>query len=179
MCSAIPRMRSAYKIRSSFLDWMYSDEGSELLSWGREGETYRVVDGKKKFILEPGEDIRSKYGFQTYGLQQRLDKEAVLDYYVGDVGSAEELQMIMDHIEKTYNPAKWIAFNAQEQAVRADLGTAIRSFAQEKISKYLMGQEPLSTWDSFVKNLNDMGVDQLLAVYQSAYDRMRDADVNG
>lgn len=162
-----------------FFDWFYSDEACELLSWGREGETYRLVDGKKKFILEPGEDIRSKYGFQTYGLQQRLDKEAVLDYYVGDVGSAEELQMIMDHIEKTYNPAKWIAFNAQEQAVRADLGTAIRSFAQEKISKYLMGQEPLSTWDSFVKNLNEMGVDQLLAVYQSAYDRMRDADVNG
>lgn len=31
-----------------FIDYMYSPEGSDLLTWGIEGETYRIVDGKKE-----------------------------------------------------------------------------------------------------------------------------------
>ena len=35
-----------------FVDWYYTDEGKQLLSWGKEGETYEVVNGKKKFITD-------------------------------------------------------------------------------------------------------------------------------
>lgn len=35
-----------------FVDWMYSDEGRELLVWGEEGKTYNIVDGKKQFITD-------------------------------------------------------------------------------------------------------------------------------
>ena len=57
------RIDNAFKL----LDWMYSDEGSELLSWGKEGETYKVVDGKKKFIVGENETPQEKYGAATYG----------------------------------------------------------------------------------------------------------------
>ena len=41
------RINNALKL----FDWMYSEEGRELLSWGKEGETYEIKDGKKQFIF--------------------------------------------------------------------------------------------------------------------------------
>ena len=32
---------------AKFVDWMYTDEAMELVSWGKEGETFEIKDGKK------------------------------------------------------------------------------------------------------------------------------------
>ncbi|MBQ9984928.1 MAG: extracellular solute-binding protein, partial [Oscillospiraceae bacterium] len=59
---------------AKFLDWMYTDEAMELVSWGKEGETYEVIDGKKTFITdEAGTPPNTMYGFQLYGSFCRLD----------------------------------------------------------------------------------------------------------
>ena len=169
LCNTNDDKRIANTVK--FFDWLYSDQACELLSWGKEGETYEIKDGKKQFILQEGEDIRNKYGFQTYGLGQRLDPEVVLYYYTS--GTREDMEFMMEHTEEAYNPASWIAFNTEEQNVRADVGLAIDTYAQMMISKFLIGQEPLSNWDAFVKTIKEMGVDDLLSVYQSAYDRVK------
>lgn len=35
---------------AKFIDWMYTDEAMELVSCGKEGEIYEVVEGKKKAL---------------------------------------------------------------------------------------------------------------------------------
>ena len=36
-----------------FVDWMYSDKATDLLSWGKEGVSYTVdASGKRTFILD-------------------------------------------------------------------------------------------------------------------------------
>ena len=37
--------------------------------------------------------------------------------------------------------------------------------------KFVLGQESLDNWDSFVANLNSMGLEHVLEVRQAAYDR--------
>ena len=39
------------------------------------------------------------------------------------------------------------------------------------INKFIMGKEPLDNFDKFVQTLKDMGIDDVLAVEQAAYDR--------
>lgn len=39
------------------------------------------------------------------------------------------------------------------------------------INKFIMGKEPLDNFDSFVQTLKNMGIDDVLAVEQAAYDR--------
>ena len=46
-------------------------------------------------------------------------------------------------------------------------------YSQEMISKFLLGKEPLSKWDEFVSTIDKMGVDELLAVYEAAYNRVK------
>ena len=41
------------------------------------------------------------------------------------------------------------------------------------LTKFMLGQEPLSNFDKFVETLNSMGVDEVLGAYKSAYDRVK------
>ena len=153
-----------------FLDWLYSDEAIELVSWGKEGETYEVVDGKKKFILGEGEDIGNKYGFQTYGAGQAFDRAAVIEKALDNM-TEDELNMIIDNVDSELNPRSWLSLTNEEKNVAATIGTDIQVYVQEITSKFMLGQLPLSEWDSYVKTIEEMGLEELLAVYETAYNR--------
>ncbi|MBQ7119597.1 MAG: extracellular solute-binding protein [Oscillospiraceae bacterium] len=155
----------------SLLDWFYSDEACKLLSWGKEGETYEVVDGAKRYILNDGENVESRYGFQTNSLIVRIEPEAVMAGFSEEQRNSTDF--ILAHTEAGYNPVRWVGFNEEEEAIRNEIGTALDTYAQEMISKFLLGTEPLSKWDDFVNTLNDMGVDKLLSAYESAYNRVK------
>ena len=82
------------------------------------------------------------------------------------------MDFIIENTESKYNPAFWLAFNDEEQNIKQDIGTSIDTFVQSMISKFLLGQEPLSNWDSYVNTVKEMGVEELLGAYSSAYERV-------
>ena len=151
------------------LDWMYSDRGSEVLSWGRENETYRVVDGERQFITEEGETAQQAYGVATYGLYQRIDPKAYAAAYTKE--QIEQGEKAYTYTEQFVNPVKWLAFNGEEQQTYREYFDALKNFNDEQLSKFLLGQRPMSEWDAFQKELKDMNVDGILDIYRSAYDR--------
>ena len=157
---------------AKFVDWFYSDEGSLRTSWGKEGETYEVVDGKKQYITdEAGTQANTLYGLGTYGSFLRMDPEAVLAFESEDL--AETRDMVLEHTMPYANPTITLAFNAEEQKVVDEYQTAITNYAQEMITKFILKQEPLSKYDEFVENLYDMELEKLLAAYESAFARVK------
>lgn len=157
---------------AKFVDWFYTDEAKELVSWGKEGETYEVVDGKKKYITDAtGTQANTLYGFGTYGTFTRMDPEAVLAFESVDI--AETRDMVLEHTMPYANPTLWLAFSNEEQKVKDEYETALAMYAQEMVSKFLLGQEPLSKWDEFVSTMKEMGTDKLTEAYESAYSRIK------
>lgn len=152
----------------SFVDWMYTPEGAELCSWGKEGESYKVENGKKKFILNPGETVQTKYGIGTYGVYQ-VSTSFVEGY---SEEQKEQGDIAYKYTEDNVNPRLWLPMNAEEMRVYNELFTAINTYTEEQVSKFMLKQIPMSQWDSFQKGLKDMGVDRLLAAYTSAYNRV-------
>lgn len=152
----------------SLVDWMYSDEGCELLSWGKEGESYKTENGKKKFILNGEDTVQTKYGIGTYGVYQRTT--SFEEGYTEE--QREQGKIAYNNTETNVNPILWLPLNNEELKVYNDLYAAITSYTDEQISKFMLKQIPLSQWDTFQKGLADMGVDRLLAAYSSAYDRV-------
>ncbi len=162
------RISNAIKL----FDWFYSNQAYELLSWGKQGETFELSSGMKSFLLPAGEDIRTKYGFQTYAAAQAVYPEAVMSEQF-KYNSVEDIRCLLSSIESDYNPRNWISFTADEQKIISEIGAAIRSYARETICKFLLGEKPFSEWDAFVEDLYDMGLDKLLSVYESAYNRVK------
>ena len=162
------RIDNAFKL----VDWMYSDEGAELLSWGKEGETYEVKDGRKQFILKEGEDVQNKYGVATYGLYQRISTEANEAIYSEEqVAACHE---VLGYLEPRSNPASWVPLEEDEITEITDLKAELVSYMEENLSKFLLGQRPMSGWDEFQKGLDQMGAARMLEIYTTAYDRIKD-----
>ncbi len=162
------RMMNAAK----FVDWFYSDEAVELVSWGKEGETFEVVDGKKQYIKpNPNDQVNTLYGFISHGTFCRLDPEAVEAAESADIAAVRD--MVIEHSDPYYNPDSYLAFNDEEAKVKDETHTQLKTYAEEMITKMILGQEPLSKFDEMVKNLNELGLDRLLGAYESAYARVK------
>ena len=54
--------------------------------------------------------------------------------------------------------------------------TDCKMYRQENGAKFVTGEKSFDEWDSFVADLKAMGVDEMLAAYQSAYDRWAEAN---
>ena len=157
---------------AKFIDWFYSDEAYELLSWGKEGETYEIIDGKRKFIKETdSQDVTSLYGFKSYGTYTRQNPEAVKADLSSD--TVETAELVLEHTLPNENPTRWLSFNVEEQHVKEELGAAISNYTNEMLTKFILRQEPISNFDNFVETLEEMGVNDLLAAYESAYNRVK------
>ncbi len=155
-----------------YVNWFYSDEGSEVVSWGKEGETYEVVDGKKRFIFPENENnAQILYGFQTIGSYLRIDPAAA------EACMSEEQAATTDFaLEHTYpelDPTQYMSISSAEAAEIADYATSLGTLVQENIQKFILGQRPISEWDKFQEELSALPIEELLSVYETAYNRVK------
>lgn len=155
-----------------YVDWFYSDEGCEAVSWGREGETYEVVDGKRKFIIpDSSKTIKTLYGIGTTGTYLRVDP-ASADVVVSPEQAATT-DMILENTTDYMNPAMFMKFSSADSETVSDLTTSISTFVEEALVKFATGQKPLTEWDSFVKELNELPVDELISIYEENYNKLK------
>ena len=47
----------------------------------------------------------------------------------------------------------------------------ILSYAESELTKFIFGDRPISQWDDFTAELENMGIRDMIAIYQGAYDR--------
>ena len=156
---------------AKFLDWMYTDEAVELVSWGKEGETFEYDDeGNRRYITNENNDqANTMYGFQLYGTFARLDPTAAQALQSETTLECEDVM-----IEGTlpyHNPAMWVAFTEEEQKIIDTYYTQLTTATKEGMTKFLQGQRPMSEYDAFIEELKGLGMDQVVATYAAAYAR--------
>ena len=157
---------------AKYLDWFYSDEAIELVSWGKEGETFEVVDGKKQYITNgSNEPVKTLYGFGIPGTFMRIDKEAIEATESADI--TKNRAMVLEHRRDKNNAVDYIAFNEDERRVMTDTQTAITKYTNETLTKIVLGQLPLSAYDELEAKCLEYGLEEVLATYEAAYARIK------
>ncbi len=154
-----------------YFDYLYSQEGIELVSWGREGETYVVENGKKKIIEDFKDfgDLRVKTGMVTNGSYAAMDFDAYLSMASDTLNHAFTL---VEQYETLPQPRP--ALNDQEIEIMATIGQSVRKHYEENIAKFIIGSRSLSEWDQYVTEANKLGTDKIVEVYTNAYNRVLD-----
>ncbi|MBQ7119486.1 MAG: extracellular solute-binding protein [Oscillospiraceae bacterium] len=160
---------------AKFIDWLYTDEAVELVSWGKEGETFEWVnkeEGQRRYITNENNDqANTMYGFQLYGTFARLDPTAAQALQSETTLECEDI--VIEGTLPYHNPAMWVAFNEDEQVIIDEKLQAIQNYTKEMMTKFLLGQESMSKYDEFVETLKSMGVQDVLDVYEAAYERVQ------
>lgn len=161
-----------------WVDYLYSYEGATLFSQGPENVLWKYTD-KEKHVKEwlpvPGGKDREEfkgtltpnYGILNPGVNDNsfsLGLKSEFDNWI-DKENAEKLTPI----GKAPFPAVYLSVEEQSQvsAYLSDLDTYVKQME----AKFVTGAEPLANWDKYVAQLQKMGSDKIVEIYQAAYDR--------
>ncbi|OUS69216.1 hypothetical protein B1748_31870 [Paenibacillus sp. MY03] len=151
------------------IDFMYSDEGMQLLSWGKEGVTYELVDGQKTFVdgIAQFTDLRVDYGIMTDGSFIRFDPDALLAL----VDEKEKDSYMLS--EQYEDPAMHLPpnFTLEEEELLAQYLPNLQKHLDENISRFIIGSRPLSEWDQYVQEMQKLNLQEVVDIYERAWNR--------
>lgn len=158
-----------------YFDFWYTEEGSLLNAMGIEGTHYTNENGELKYtdLVMSYEGGAPNYmrtiGGQEIGYFAELGPEIA--------GMTEEAAAGF----KEYADNGWtvkafpsLSYTTEEERTIASKGTDVSTYTKEMQQNWIMGNADVdATWDQYIANLQSLGLDELLAAYQAAYDRQK------
>ena len=163
------------------LDWFYTDDGINTGNYGGEGVSwYWDSDGKRQYtelIWNDTEfEIVPANAIGIYALQSRFS--FVQDPYASIV---YQTHVALDAINtwvngkdtEYYLNTKVLTLTEDEQQTVNEYAADISTYAEENLCKIVVGDLELTEawWNEFTQKLVDMGLKEVIAQYQAAYDR--------
>ena len=159
----------------AWINWAYSEDGFNTTNYGKEGETFDLVDGKpvlRDSILKSDEGVSnalmritstvgSYWPIQAEGLVRAKNSEAAC--------AAVDTWLENNDIEKHILPN--ISLTDAETTEVADLATALSTYVSEQSLKFFTGERSLDEFDAYVGELEKIGLPKFLEIYQGAVDR--------
>lgn len=165
-----------------FMDYMYSDEATELLNWGEEGKTYTNENGERKltdFVLKNPDGAEplaasSDYFFGSLGVPPKYwlyESYAQLQFNYPQQQNATETWA--QEADNMLVGTKY-KFTAEENKRLAQLKADLNTYEAEMFTKMVIGKEPISKFDEYVEKIYGLGLDEVLEIYEVAHKRYED-----
>jgi putative aldouronate transport system substrate-binding protein len=125
---------------------------TELMTNNPDGDTFKTCQLLYTMVMVPTVvDTRSSYGLYS---DAQLEAQSIWSSNIDDAYVLPEITMTEDE-------------STELSSIYSDLSTLI----SEKLIKFIIGDEPLSQWDSFVEALKSMDAERCVEIYQTALDR--------
>src|SRR5699024_8605606 len=98
------------------------------------------------------------------------------DYFQGGESAPQSMEAAAK-IEPFVQDEIWPRFTltAAESRILDSTGADIDKYDEEMRIKFISADEDLSEWDEYVETIEKMGLDEMLEVYQNAYDRYKES----
>lgn len=162
-----------------YLDFWYSDEGLLMRNFGTEGLSYNMVEGYPTYtdlILNnpDGHAIGQALGGYTRASEPTI---GIIDrrYYEQYYELPEQVDAMIIWNENANNALEvllpTVTQTSEEAEELATITSAITTYVEEELTKFIMGIRDLNEYDSFVETLKTMGVERAIEIKQAAYDR--------
>ena len=174
---------------AKLIDQMYTEEGTNCTTWGTiEGDpinpewtsghgTYTVDENGVKHETEWANQMTQNFYDGAFANKYRYAMSHVsfprwgaADYLAATreenyVNSAMMWAQASNALE--YPNAITLSTDAQKAVAEID---NIGNYITEMTCKFITGQEPLTNFDTYMDTLQKMGIENLIALYQDAYD---------
>ena len=158
----------------TFFNYLYSEEGSLLANWGTEGYTFEYDENGNPVYTDL---ILGEGNLRVAQMKFFLSSIPHLEDNNKWVNSFTERQKIAsdtwgDDRPSDYNrlPAG-VTLTQEETEITSNLMSDIFSYSGEVIMRMEIGEAPLTEYETFKSTLESMGVQQIIDIYQDAYDR--------
>ncbi|MCD6122689.1 MAG: hypothetical protein J7K04_12700 [Spirochaetales bacterium] len=156
------------------MDFIYSKKGIILTNFGVEGRDYAMVNGEPVYtdlIKHNPNGLGFHESLVSEGCQWKIGMVQDINYekqFANKIAFAARKDYQDNYIIDAF---PMLSFTEDETNVLKDKYSQIRSYVLENTAKFMVGARPLGDFDKFVKELNDMGLKDVTAIYQKAYER--------
>jgi len=154
----------------AFIDWLYSEEGAELTSFGVEGVSYEVLDSGRKEFIDFSVDYTADLGINQNALTARRDEDwfaSQKSEYVVDLFS----QMDAEGVFKPKQPS--IVLDDLQKEEEGFYRTTLNDFVNQMTEEFIFGVASFDEWDAFVADCQSKGAVELDALYNGAWDSQK------
>lgn len=188
--TAVPASSDKQQAIAKILDFLVTEESVHLTERGIEGVSYEMIDGKVHSISDPTLENTDAVGmslwcngsiFPRYTLNNEISEgmDDTIAYAetngVKNNQSAKSdftLSCINDPEHRLLHDENGYAVPTAEEIDRTnEISTDLRTYSSELLTKLIMGEKSLEDWDSYIADLKELGLDDLIAINQARYDR--------
>jgi putative aldouronate transport system substrate-binding protein len=162
-----------------YMDFWWTEEGVKLSTYGIEGDTYTMVDGKPKYtdkVLKastPINDFMRKIGGQINDIGYPHDASYELQMMDSEGVKALELYEKSGVVNKMNVKLPALSFTEKELDLITSKYPTCRTYMLEQLQKWTFdGSKIDAEFDKYMSTLKSMGIEEIIATYQSAYDRL-------
>ncbi len=165
------------------IDVMYTEEGSLLTTWGT---TATDDDPGSYYVDEEGKRHQTEWAIERVEYhggkfqRQRLYAHPGNNFPRIGMNDFEASARAQDYVDAciVWSQAERVMGFPSAATLSTDeqkaVGVAVEemgTYIEDMARKFITGEEPLINFDSYIDQLQKMGMDELIAAYQAAYDR--------
>lgn len=157
-----------------WLDYAFTEEGSMLNTYGIEGTTYTLENGKPVYtelvVKNPdglgSDQVMSKYSHGTNFpmIQQDNNLPAKYPATTESIGIWKQT----NHESHLLPPVTPTAEEADEMS---SIMNDINAFVKDIELKIILGTDSVDNYDNYVQQMRDLGIGRALEIQQAAYER--------
>lgn len=162
------------------VEYMYSDEGYLLYNYGVEGETYTLADdGTPEWT-----DMMVNNPDYAFDIMEYLYATATIpgarDYSREAFNFSENelrcMEVYGNMTDGAYNYPTYAVMTGDESTKYSALSSDLETYTESAILAFITGQEELndSSYNDFISTVQNMGIEEMVAIKQAAYDRAQE-----
>lgn len=146
-------------------NYIFSDEGRELFSYGIENDTYTKTDGQPKYTDKIFQDDNiTKYAI--FGRRIPVWPLDTSEQLLANTLENEAIKMNSPFVDPG---TPILTFTAAQTDELNKYQTSVNDKKDAYLLKFITGDEPLSNWDKYISDLNAAGLDKYIQIYNDAY----------
>lgn len=169
------------ELACAWLDFWYTGEGSTLANYGQEGIAFNYDDdGNPVFtdlVLHNEEFPMISFATTYYTLAcvpTLQDYDRIFSAY--SEANLAAMDLWTETSDDLYTIPAQVELSYDESTEYSDLWSDISTYASTEVFKFVMGEYNFDEdWDTFIAQIEDMGIQDCIDLYQDAYDRYVEA----
>ncbi|WP_315605637.1 extracellular solute-binding protein [Paenibacillus aurantius] len=160
-----------------WLDYAYGPEGHLLFNYGIEGQSYTMVNGKPTLTKEittsptnlPVSQAIAKYSHGSFSGPYVVDK-GLTEQFSPEPFQKQAIETWMKADHAKLLPS--LTLTSQESSEMSSSMNDIKTYYSEMVNKFIMGMEPIDSFDKYVGTIQKMGIDKVIQTQQKALERL-------
>lgn len=178
-CPSISTSCHNIELAMAFLDYFYTEEGSMLSAFGVEGESFVYDENGNPTLTEVITSAADTQGaLMAYKVNLNSISDPNQNFRVTTTESAQAKMEFWtnDQAEiaakgnNAYYPSE-VNLTAEELEEASGLLADISTYVSEMVPGFIIGTKSMDEFDDYVAALEDMGIEDVVSIYQAGYDR--------